>query len=586
MPITPLQSAFAKPPAKKKRPVDDIRGMDLNAEVPRKPLSVALPNTDVRQVPPNPVDPVNNGVGPSFPQNWREPIAPIREASKLAGTARPDMRVAFGLRGQQAPQPAAPSLSPVPLKSGPSYPTLPSDAAEQTYQDIASPLRRTMLDPRNGMGSNIGIIGPEKPVGAPLPRAGMAESGKRSYSSEKNLNRIANSGGSEAMFAQNALAGKGPPPIASLPNNERYTGEVIDSLKNKLSPDRDARNLPRLGVNQPDVRSGSNTDTLKIALNRMRSGSSLNRDEQAMIDAMPPDVLAQKMAGSVAARKAASQEVLRERGLQRGADTAAKRSFQKMTRPSRNGQTFWQPGLPEGVAAARVLGGGGELSPMQAAIARLVPPGTAAAFNDSSARERSAMAETAGRTQVGLNETASREQMGKVAIATTMMQSEDPMERARGEQFARSIGMNIPEAGGPGAAGNSAPLKSGELPTVPLTNDQGLQIEALNGNRDKIRKLAESWGLKPHEVERIVNDEGASPLWDYSGLTGITRPKERSPFETEVVDEWSDWFANKIMPKKPPSAEMPAPPVVKPKPASPTAPGKIRGRYGAPQYQF
>ena len=258
-----------------------------------------------------------------------------------------------------------------------------SPTAEAFYQNAVSPLRKAMQDPRNAMGSQVGVIGPapripESEMPAPtrpyrqvpgqlpgvisVPGGGVGGSGWRipghnAFSDGYQAQPTAG----EKWAARNAGAYANKPPRVS--------------AANATDPIRGANQRP------------TTNDPLSVALTRMRSGMSLNAEEKKLVGAMGPESLSAMMEGSPAATKAAAKENVRQAGIERGLVNRASKNYDKLTRPrtlgisGATGGIVSRPGMDPRLAGAMTLGGSQGGSPLKYALAGLISGETAADYN-------------------------------------------------------------------------------------------------------------------------------------------------------------------------------------------------------------
>lgn len=248
----------------------------------------------------------------------------------------------------------------------------------------------------------------------------------------------------------------------------------------------------RLGVKNPDVRSGSNKDALKIAQNRARAGMSLNEDEKHFlgtpdgtvpisISANAPTAVAPSLqdvlAGSFAERQTQAKETVRQRGLARGDARAQARNYREMTAPRNvrmgDGSTVSRPGMPAGLAAYSNAPAGGSLR-------EILGYG----------------AEGAARLGVGRLE----------ADATLRGKSMDNETDIKKANILKDIAAM--EAG----KGAGAPPTPEDGPQLDLGNDDLLALQNREGNDGAIEQYGRTKGWSDDKIAAVKRQYGEGPL--------------------------------------------------------------------------
>ena len=258
-----------------------------------------------------------------------------------------------------------------------------SPTAEAFYQNAVSPLRKAMQDPRNAMGSQVGVIGP-----APrIPKSEMPAPTRPYRQVPGQLPGVISvpgggvGGSGWRIPGHNAFSdGYQAQPTAG----EKWAARNAGAYANK-PPRVSAANAtdPIRGANQRPTTN----DPLSVALTRMRSGMSLNAEEKKLVGAMGPESLSAMMEGSPAATKAAAKENVRQAGIERGLVNRASKNYDKLTRPrtlgisGATGGIVSRPGMDPRLAGAMTLGGSQGGSPLKYALAGLISGETAADYN-------------------------------------------------------------------------------------------------------------------------------------------------------------------------------------------------------------
>lgn len=356
-----------------------------------------------------------------------------------------------------------------------------------------------MGDPLNTLGSQVGMIRdmpmePLPPVGAYASGAGL----RRAQNEMPNTPLRYTPGIGTQVTGHNAFSGgfqaqPSPADAWSLRNPDPYT---------KASP-------ARMEVPNRNVRSGSNQDAASIALNRMRGGMSLNRDERLLLQGMDPATIQGAYSGSFADRKAQAKETVRQRGLARGDARAAGRAASGNYRASIRG------GMPANIAGALSLTGAGGVDPMAATLAGLMPGGTAAAFNETNARSRAD----------DLNRTADADKTRQAGLIAGL-QSEDPAIR---QAAASQLGLG-PQTGN--GFSLTTPNPDG-TPNLGFNNDDLLAMENRRGDDFMIAQYGKSKGWSADKIAAAQREYGSSILdrgadWLYNNAPRAAKSASRA----------------------------------------------------------